>query len=141
MIMKVKKSQNGFILIEILLGLALLGIITVGILNGLSTAFKGIDVSQERVAAESLAKSQIEYIRVQNFIRVADYNPEDPATRYELVDVPADLVAAGYAVEIDPPQTVISGNLTGGFELQSITVAVKRNDKGKLIVSICRVSG
>lgn len=141
MIMKVKKSQNGFILIEILLGLALLGIITVGILNGLSTTFKGIDVSQERVAAESLAKSQIEYIRAQKYIFVDNYNPEDPENRYELVDIPADLVAAGYAVELNPPQTIITGNATGGFELQSITVAVKRNDKGKSIVEIYRVSG
>ena len=139
--MKVRNSQNGFILIEILVGLALLGLITVGILNGLSTTFKGIDVSQERVAAESLAKSQIEYIKVQRYIRIADYNPEYPATRYELVDVPADLVGAGYTVEINPPQTVISGNGTGGFELQSITVAVKRSDKGKLNITIYRVSG
>ena len=140
--MKVRNRQKGFILLEILVGLALLGIIAVVFLNGLTTTFRGITVSQERVTAESLAKSQIEYIKVQRYIRVADYNPEYPATRYELVDVPADSVAAGYTVEItvkDPP--VISGNGTGGFELQSITVAVKRSDKGKLNITIYRVSG
>ena len=139
--MKVRNRQKGFILLEILVGLALLGIIAVAFLNGLTTTFRGITVSQERVTAESLAKSQIEYIKVQRYIRIADYNPEYPATRYELVDVPADLVGAGYTVEINPPQTVISGNGTGGFELQSITVAVKRSDKGKLNITIYRVSG
>ena len=69
------REQTGIILIEILVGLALLGIITVGILNGLTTTFKGIDVGQERVAAESLAKSQIEYIKVQDYIPQAEYDP------------------------------------------------------------------
>ena len=140
MVIKVNKCQNGFILIEILAGLAILGIIAVGVLNGLSTTFRGIDVSQERVAAESLARSQIEYIRVQDYVPVADYDPEDPANRYELIDIPGDLVAAGYAVEIDPPQTVDTGNATGGFELQSITVGVERGAQAKLNITIYRVS-
>ena len=132
------RGQKGFLLIEILVGLALLGIITVAFLNGLSTTAKGVSVSQERVSAESLAKSQIEYIRIQDYVAVASYNTTDPANRYELIDTPADLAAAGYSVEINPPETILSE--AGGYELQNITVAVKRNDKGKLIVSIYRVS-
>jgi len=132
------RGQKGFLLIEILVGLALLGIITVVFLNGLSTAAKGVSVSQERVSAESLAKSQIEYIKLQDYVAVADYNPDDPANRYELIDTPADLAAAGYSVEINPPEIVLTE--AGGYELQSITVAVKRDGKGKLVVSIYRVS-
>ena len=131
-------GQKGFLLIEILVGLALLGIITIALINGLITTFKGVSVSQERVYAESLAKSQIEYIKTQYYVAVADYNPADPANRYELIDVSADLAAAGYSIEINPPETVLSE--AGGYELQNITVVVKRNDKGKLIVSIYRVS-
>jgi type II secretory pathway pseudopilin PulG len=129
------RGQKGFLLIEILVGLALLGIITVAFLNGLTTTFKGVSVSQERVSAESLAKSQIEYIKTQYYIAVVDYNPDN---RYELIDIPADLAAAGYSVEINPLETVLSE--AGGYELQNITVVVKRNDKGKLTVSIYRVS-
>ena len=132
------RGQKGFLLIEILIGLALLGIITAAFLNGLSTTFKGVSVSQERVSAESLAKSQIEYIKIQHYVAVADYNPDNPANRYELIDIPADLAAAGYSVEINPPETILSE--AGGYELQNVTVAVKRNNKGKLVVSIYRVS-
>ena len=132
------RGQKGFLLIEILVGLALLGIITAAFLNGLSTTAKGVEVSQERVSAESLAKSQIEYIKIQDYVAVVDYNPDDPANRYELIDTPADLAAAGYSVEILPPETVLSE--AGGYELQNITVAVKRDGKGKLVVSIYRVS-
>ncbi len=132
------RGQKGFLLIEILVGLALLGVISVAFLNGLSTTFKGVSVSQESVSAESLAKSQIEYIKTQDYIAVVDYNPADPDNRYELIIVPPDLTAAGYSVEINPPEIILSE--AGGYELQSITVAVKRDDKGKLTVSIYRVS-
>jgi len=133
-----RTKDSGFLLIEILVGLALVGVIAVALLNGLTTTFKGVSVSEERVTADSLARSQIEYIKIQDYIPVADYNPDDPANRYELIDVPADLVAAGYSVEINPPELVLSGN--GGFELQSITVAIRRNDQLKLSVEIYRVN-
>ena len=137
---KVRSRQKGFLLIEILVGLALLGAITVALLNGMSTAFKGISVSQERVAAESLAKSQIEYIKVQDYVLVADYNPNDPANRYELIDIPADLSSAGYSIEINTPQIVVSSNETAGFELQSVNVTVKRNEQGKLIITFYKLN-
>ena len=137
---KVRSRQKGFLLIEILVGLALLGAITVALLNGMSTAFKGISVSQERVAAESLAKSQIEYIKVQDYVLVADYNPNDPANRYELIDIPADLLSAGYSIEINTPQIVTSSNETG-FELQSVNVTVKRSEQGKLIITFYNLNG
>jgi len=137
---KVRSRQKGFLLIEILVGLALLGAITVALLNGMATAFKGIDVSQERVAAESLAKSQIEYIKVQDYVLVADYNPNDPANRYELIDIPADLSSAGYSIEINTPQIVTSSNETG-FELQSVNVTVKRSEQGKLIITFYNLNG
>ena len=131
--MKVRNSQKGFLLIEILVGLALMGIIAVGFVNGLSTTFKGVTVSQERVTAESLAKSQIEYIKIQDYIPVVEY---DPVTNcYALIDIPADLVAAGYTVEITSPEAIISEVV----ELQRITIAIKRNARGKLILSVYRV--
>ncbi len=119
---KLLRKQTGFTLIEILVGVALLSIIGVAFLNGLFTTSKIVAISQESVAVESLAKSQIEFIKSQAYIAVADYNPDDPAYRYELIDVPANLVATGYSVEINPPVVIIPAG--GGFELQSVTVVV-----------------
>jgi len=129
---KLFREQRGIGLIDTLIGLALLGIIAVAFLSGLSTTSKGVMVSQERVAAESLAKSQIESIKAQDYIPVAEY---DPLKRYELIDIPADLVASGYSIEINPPETIISDVV----ELQSITIAIKRDARGKLIISVYRV--
>lgn len=79
------KRQKGFALIEILVALALMGITAVGLLSGLATTFRAGTISQERVVAESLAKSQWEYIRAQDYIPTADYDPDDPEKRYQLI--------------------------------------------------------
>jgi type II secretory pathway pseudopilin PulG len=133
-------GQRGVALLEILVGLALLGIIGVAFVNGMTSTFRATDISQERVAAESLAKSQVEYLKIQNYILVADYNPGFPATSYDLITVPSDLAAAGYSVNISVPVEVIS-ELEGGFELQSIDVTVRRNNERKLQISVYRNSG
>jgi type II secretory pathway pseudopilin PulG len=132
-------GQRGVALLEILVGLALLGIIGVAFISGMTSTFNAIGISQERVAAESLAKSQIEYLKVQDYIYVADYNPSFPATSYDLITVPADLAAAGYSVNISVPGTIIDP-LEGGFELQSVNITVSRNNERKLQVSTYQVS-
>ena len=136
----VNPGQRGVALLEILVGLALLGIIGVAFISGMTDTFKAIDISQERVAAESLAKSQIEYLKVQDYILAADYNPDYPATSYELITVPPDLAAAGYSVNISTPEEVIS-ELEGGFELQSLNVTARRNGERKLQITMYRHSG
>ena len=133
-------GQRGVAFLEILVGLALLGIIGVAFINGMTSTFKAIGISQEKVAAESLVKSQIEYLKVQDYILVADYDPDYPATSYDLITVPSDLAAAGYSVNISTPEAILS-ELEGGFELQSINITVRRNSEQKMQISIYRHSG
>ncbi len=132
------KSEKGFALIEILVALALMGITAVGLLSGLATTFRAGTISQERVVAESLAKSQWEYIRAQDYILTADYNPDDPEKRYQLIAIPDELVIKGYDVEIGTPATII-GPDDGEFELQSITVVINCDSKQLLTISDYRV--
>lgn len=129
------KSEKGFTLIETLVALALMGITAAGVLTGLSTTFKAGWISQERVVAESLAKSQWEYIRAQDYIPTADYNPDDPANSYELITLSDDLVAKEYAIEIDPPQTITNPSDDYGIELQSINIVINRDSKLLLTLS------
>ena len=132
------KGQRGVIIIETLAALAVLGLIGVAFLGGLFTSSKTIMLSQQNVTAESLFKSQVEYIKTQVYIPVDDYSTE---TCYELIDVPADLAGQGYDVEIiNPPEQIIAPDLAP-FELQSITVVVKRNGVIVLTVSIYRQGG
>ncbi|MBA7518068.1 hypothetical protein ES705_10134 [subsurface metagenome] len=134
------RGQRGFSLIEILVGLAILTAIGVAFLNGLFTTSKAIMVSQESTITESLARSQMEYIKTQDYILVADYHPSDPdpAYSYRLVDVLPNLAGAGYSVEIDTP-VVIPTEADAEFELQIITVVVKRGGEKAFTLSAYRV--
>jgi len=141
---KSMKSERGFTLVETLVSVAILGAIGVALIGGLSTAYSSLAVSQERTFAESLAKSQVEYIKSQTYISVLNYDSDDPAKRYDVIDIPADLTSAGYTVEISTPEYAISNgeNMTAGragFELQSITVNVKRYGSQKLTITFYRV--
>lgn len=129
------QEQRGITLTETLVALALLGIIAVGLLNGLSTSSKAVIISQENVAAESLASSQVEYIKTQDYIPVDDY---DPVTNcYDKIGIPAELAGQGYTIDINPPETIIAPDL-GPFELQIVEVVVKRNGEGVLTISVYR---
>ena len=132
------KSEKGFALIETLVALALMGITAVGLLSGLATTFRAGTISQERVVAESLGKSQWEHIRAQDYIPTADYDPDDPEKRYQLIAIPDELVIKGYDVEIGTPATII-GPDDGEFELQSITILINCDSKQLLTISDYRV--
>ena len=62
------KNEKGFTLIEVLVALAILGLIAVAFLMALSTASKAIIIADERTTAESLARSQMEYVKNQSYI-------------------------------------------------------------------------
>lgn len=128
------KSEKGFSLIETLIALALMGIVAVTLLIGMTTAFRAAALSQERVAAESLAKSQFEFIKAQDYITVADYDPDDALKRYAPISIGDGLVEQSYTIEIGPPQTIISPGARG-YELQIVTVVVKHNTEEVLTTS------
>ena len=63
------KDQKGFSLIEVVIAVALLGIIAVGFLGALGTASKALLTADERETAKNLAESQMEYVQEQDYSR------------------------------------------------------------------------
>ena len=107
-------SQLGMTLIEILVALGILAAVAVVFLVGMATSSKAVMVSQKSVAAESLAKSQMENTKAQTYV--------DGVTTYPKITIPQDLVDQGYDVTIvaEPLHTPDDG-------IQRITVTVTRN--------------
>ncbi|MFC1979314.1 hypothetical protein ACFLVS_00300 [Chloroflexota bacterium] len=132
-------NEAGMSLISTLLALVILGLVSVGFLIGLMIAFKAVTVSQERVAAESLANSQLEYIRSQDYIAVAEYDPGDPDKRYDIIDIPIDLVSSGYDIELSSPVIIVVPDAAD--EVQSISVVIRRNGEETLTISDYKVGG
>lgn len=127
---KLKGSETGATLIETLVALALLGIISVAFLSGLATAAKATFIADEQATAESLARSQIEYVKNQDYINYDDPDHED----YEEAETPT---GSNYSVEIDAiPIDPETGQAQG---IQKITVTVKRGDKTVFVIDAYKV--
>jgi prepilin-type N-terminal cleavage/methylation domain-containing protein len=85
-----RHNSKGFSLIEVLIALALLGIIAVAFLGGIATASKAMFIADKRTTAESLARSEMEYVKNLPY--------EDGATEY---DIDPSLSPDGYTISVD----------------------------------------
>lgn len=64
---KILKNEKGIGFVEVLMALALLGIIAATFLMAIGVAARAILIADERTTAESLVKSQMEYIMQQPY--------------------------------------------------------------------------
>ena len=101
------KNEKGFALIEVVIAIALLGIIGAGFLMALSGASKALILADERTTAESLARSQMEYVKSQGY-----------ASSYDTIATPANYTIVS-PITVEALQT----------GLQKITVIVKHYTK------------
>ena len=60
-------NSTGFTLIEVLIAVAILGLVAVAFLSALTTASMALILADERTTAESLARTQLEYVKSQPF--------------------------------------------------------------------------
>jgi len=78
--------SRGFSLIEVSIAIALIGIVVVGILSALSYASMVLIIADREATAESLARSQIEYIKNQPYDD--DFPGGGVATYEEIAPIP-----------------------------------------------------
>jgi prepilin-type N-terminal cleavage/methylation domain-containing protein len=108
------KSEKGFTFIEVVIALAIVGVIAVGFASGLGTAAKGLLTTDERETANNLAESQMEYVK--NLPYAMDYDPSpDILSEYDNYDADIDVAA------------LADGNI------QKVTVSVHHQDKLEVI--------
>ena len=124
-------NSRGFSLVEVVIGLALVSIIALAFLSGLSTAAKAIFIADERATSESLARSQMEYVKNCSYEHGA-------SPSYEQVDVESP-THPGYFISVDaPPIDPDTGlplaNPDEDKGIQKITVTVDHHEKSEVIV-------
>jgi prepilin-type N-terminal cleavage/methylation domain-containing protein len=119
-------SQRGQGLIEVLFAVAILGVVAVAFLSALATSSKAIIVADERTTAESLTRSQLEYIKNSVYDNIN--NPP----QYSLdpdIDIPDSYDIEIEAVRLDPE----NDSTEDDDGIQKITVKVYH--QGNLILS------
>jgi prepilin-type N-terminal cleavage/methylation domain-containing protein len=112
------KSEKGTTLIELVAAVALLGILGAAFLGSTGTASKATLVSEHKVIAESLARSEIEYIKAAPYAAAYVINPA--------LDIPDNWAMPEPAVE----------NLHGTDDgIQKVTISVMNG--GEEVLSAC----
>jgi len=76
-------SSRGFTLIEVLVALALFAIIAIAFAGGLGTASRAALIGDVRTNAESLARTQMEYVKSLNYT----YAPDEGEAIYLKIDM------------------------------------------------------
>jgi len=110
------KNQKGFSLVEVLIALALLGIIGAAFIGGLATASRSIYIADERATAENLARSQMEYVKEQPYL---------VGGAYDIIDLSAYPASYSVSVTSNPLAGVPGG-------IQEITVTVSHHGSVKI---------
>jgi prepilin-type N-terminal cleavage/methylation domain-containing protein len=128
---KAIKEQKGFSLLEVALAMALLGVVAITFLTALSGGSRAIIIADERATAESLARTQMEYVREQEYI---DYS-QDPHDVYDTISHPADYAVDFNAAPFDT-DTGLPYDQTGGvFDqddgIQKMTVVIQHTVGGE----------
>jgi len=128
-----QNGDRGLTLIEILVAMGILAAVAVVFMVGMSTSFTSVMVSQESVASESLAKSELEYVKS------AAYHSANITWSYQLPSDPPswDLTHAlpdgygGYSVQVDAEKFPDHPSDDG---IQKITVTVTLNGETAFIL-------
>jgi len=142
-----KKYQSGFTLIEALVGLVLFAMIGGALLQGLSTGYRSLAISQEHTQAAALATSQIESIKSERFSRFGDYVVIDVPDGYA-IDISVDdahICRDCQSVTGGPPRACPCGGVyvrqgagVSGFMLQYIEVCIRHGGKSVIIITSLR---
>ena len=122
---KIRKAcqgrARGFTMIEVVIAIALIGLIAVAVMSALATASIALIIADERATAESLARSQMEYVKNSPY----DDANDPPEYSPDLASVPG-----GYYIDIEAVRLDPYGDGTDEDDgIQKITVTVSRDDK------------
>jgi type II secretory pathway pseudopilin PulG len=139
-------SSRGVIAIEVIIGLVIMGIVAAAFLSGLATTLNATRIADEHSTAQSLAQSQMEYVKSRGYatdqwsyaVSSSDRSPLDPGSpSWWDADNPPFLSSddSGYSVVVkaenfdadDDDIVEVPGDDEG---IRTITVTVEHGGEG-----------
>ncbi len=121
-------------LIELLISIAIFGVISVGFLSALVAGYHGAIVAHDQTMAESLTRTAFENVNS------APFPISDNVTTLSKYDVVVDAEYITYDVVVDPEDVTaddyeVSSDPTW---LQMVTVTIRHHESGRTILSTQR---
>jgi prepilin-type N-terminal cleavage/methylation domain-containing protein len=114
-------AQQGMTLIEVLIAMGIIAAVALIYLSGMTTSSKAVMINQEQITGESLAKSQMEYIKRQPYDAVSP-------VEYAVLDLDPDLIAAGYDMKVEVQLMNPRGDSVHNDDgLQKIIITITHN--------------
>lgn len=147
---RIRRSHQGFTLIEVLVAVALLALLGVAFFTGLSAAFKSNVTAETQTTAMTLAQMQMESLQDQDYIEASSGG----VARYILLDLNTlDTDYSSYAILSQTRDgSLDSANIIGipwdsqsdqavteDAGLQKITLVIRQNSKSVLTLSVYKV--
>lgn len=121
------RGQQGFTLVEVLIALAILGLVGVSAMSAINVSSRTILTSREQTIAESLTRSAIEYAKQ---IPYDSGEPFEYIISEDIIDTDGPPYYGEYRIGDDPDVNKVSATLVEGQPgLQKITVKVYRNNR------------
>jgi prepilin-type N-terminal cleavage/methylation domain-containing protein len=113
------KGERGLTLVEVLLALSILAAVSTTFLASMTTSSRSVFINKEHIFAESIARSQMEYVKRQ------DYRVN---LQYDKLALTQEEIDAGYDVDILAQYMNPRGDSEHNDDsLQKITITVIHN--------------
>ncbi len=126
---KVKRAfrggSGGFSMLEVVIAIALLGIIAVSVLSALQTAALALISADRRATAESIARTQMEWVRYSDY----DYELLEGHPEYSLDPQIQTALPPGFSVDTTAIRLNKDVDPDDDDGIQHITVTVSHEDR------------
>lgn len=136
-------DEKGFNLLEVTLALALIGIIAVAFLLALAGASRALSIADEQATAQSLTRTEMEYIKGVDFAGLPTATPwsyqlnsGNPPPWDENHRLPPGYEDAGYSLNVTGDAIDVNGDSTPDAGILKITIHVYHRDKPEPIVTV-----
>ncbi|MDM8001173.1 MAG: type II secretion system protein [Dehalococcoidia bacterium] len=114
------RGQKGYVLIEVLVSIAIFGVISVGFLSALVAGYHGVIVAHDVTMAESLTRTTFENVRDAGY----------PVVSYQLTQSRYDIIVTAENISDLDTYAVVNGP----SDFQKITVTIRDHGTGKIIL-------
>lgn len=114
------RGEKGFVLIEVLVSIAIFGVISVGFLSALVAGYHGAIVAHDVTMAESLTRTTFENVRDAGY----------PIVSYQVTESRYDIIVTAENISDLDTYTVVNAP----SDFQRITVTVRDHNTGRTIL-------